>query len=390
MNSRKFASGAILLAATAGIAFIVRTRPDPAVPEGKSGRLQATTSPSHASPAGPVQGRPPGLSSADPRRREFLERVGRRDLKAAAEIGEKMVAEALPEDQRRIRSFVAAVLSEAAAKAFEDRHAPAAELFSAEEVRKRVENALGDPKQRESVYADLLRTRIPDETYPDVLRLLRQELQGPSPDPRAVALLNCFAGSTGKEDLLTLASGPGPREIRLEALRQLNGRPRSDDDVGRIQKLCTVEQDPELRASMVLLVGSVKGAETEPLFLASLADASPQVRSAAISGLDPTRDSAVQALSALLNSEPESQVRASALRQLNGHLENPPLLQRVLALTASDPSEDVRLMGILCLGRFGKNDAAILGTLDRLAASDSAEEVRDMARTVRVRLDPSR
>jgi HEAT repeat protein len=138
------------------------------------------------------------------------------------------------------------------------------------------------------------------------------------------------------------------------------------------------------RRQMLLVLGNIGAPETLDLITSYVADASPEVRVAAVGALRWLDAEAVdQLLMRVLASDADAAVRAEAagvigLRPVSPRIFAGQKLALVSAL-ARDDSPTVRLALLNHLARAARMDADLPDLLSRVAAEDASEEVRNEA-----------
>ncbi|MFO7983061.1 MAG: HEAT repeat domain-containing protein [Desulfuromonadales bacterium] len=209
-------------------------------------------------------------------------------------------------------------------------------------------------------------------------------------EPRRCAYVSYLIGETGYgagRDFLLASIGSDEDELRMVALQALGKigdassiaplvehleneteetRQAVQTALERIGRRCRQEltealeplldsQNPELRTSVIMVLGQLLGAEFEDHVIRALKDPSPDVRRAAVTVLDGhPYDGQIRALKMALTDE-DAEVRAQAAEVL-GRIDDPQAVE-ALGLACGDEDIWVRSTAVRSLGHF-ENDAA--------------------------------
>jgi HEAT repeat protein len=168
-----------------------------------------------------------------------------------------------------------------------------------------------------------------------------------------------YLGSTGEEraagPLLSILTNPVEQEgLRCTAARALTDLGEARSEI--IPAFEKVYQEPEsgrnLKYTILLSLGRMRGSEALPMLSAALSDSSPMIRFKASQAVGELKsDESVRLLTSHLETEKDRMVRAEIVRAL-GLTQNPAAEMALAKSLASDPEPLVRWNAAITLKKF--------------------------------------
>lgn len=380
----------------AGLVVAIRAghRGEPAAERAASSGPSHSRNQSHEgpNPSSPHEGPDVHSSKWSPRLQELkgklLEAADKGDFLAAREAAWAIQEEATGVEKAQAQLLISKTLDEMSNRRKTEKHAPPGQLMSTDDIRKALMQyvAEGDAARRAALMNEVLRSRIPDILLPDTLRVIEQVLTNPSCDTKSLYLLNCFTGRQSFDELMRFTGASYSKEVRIAALRVMNGRELTREDLGKIAAQLKSDPDDDIRAAWISGMNGKYLPEMDGFGLTAVTDPNPKIRCAAVQGLNPSQGEQKAALIVALR-DTEAMVREGALSQLARTIVDPEVLTGVLGVARHDSSESVRLQAVrIMIQERLRGNPEVISTLNGIATQDTSETVRSSALLVLERL----